>query len=132
MDAAFGDAVRQLQFDIEPRACSRYGAAERSLHTAVEHQKAQLVSLREQELTMPATSPPQQVPSHLGELADVGVQLLEDVAIGAAEHMSPEAFARHLCDDATLNRDQRRPAALIARELERAWQAERQRRAAKK
>lgn len=130
MDAAFGETVRQLQFDVEPRAFSRYGAAEHSLHTAIEHQKAELASRREQELTMPVTTPAQHGPSNLGDPADVGVQLLDDAADGAAEHMSPVAFAKQLCDAATLNRDQRRPVALIARELERAWQAERQRRAA--
>ena len=42
----------------------------------------------------------------------------------------PTVLAKQLCDAATLNRDQRRPVALIALEMERAWQAERQRRAA--
>ena len=128
VDAAFGETVRQLQFDIESRACSRFGAADHSWHSFIEHQKAQLTILREQELTMPVTSPAQHGPSHLGDFADVGVQLLDDAAGAAAVHMSPVAFAKQLCDAATLNRDQLRPVALIARELERAWQAERQRR----
>ena len=128
VDDAFGEIVQQLQFDIESPECSRFSAAEHSLHFFIEHQKAQLTSLREQELTMPVTSPAQHGPSHLGDFADVGVQLLDDAADTAAVHMSPVAFAKQLCDAATLNRDQLRPVALIARELERAWQAERQRR----
>ena len=128
VDDAFGEIVQQLQFDIESPECSRFSAAEHSLHFFIEHQKAQLTSLREQELTMAVTSPAQHEPSHLGDFADVGVQLLDDAADTAAVHMSPVAFAKQLCDAATLNRDQLRPVALIARELERAWQAERQRR----
>ena len=112
--------MQQLQFDIESSECSRFSAAELSLHFFIEHQKAQLTSLREQELTMAVTSPAQHEPSHLGDFADVGVQLLDDAANTAAVHMSPVAFAKQLCDVATLNRDQLRPVALIAVELERA------------
>lgn len=130
VDAAFGEALRQMQFDIEHRECSRYGAAEHSLHAAIEHQKAQLVTLREQEMTMPTTSPSQQGANHQGDLAGLGVELLDDADLGPTENISPVFFAKQLCDAATLNRDQRRPVALIALELERAWQAERQRRAA--
>ena len=66
---------------------------------------------------------------HDGEFADVGVQLLNDYELGAAKHMSPVALAKLLFEVATLNRDQRRPVALTAREMERTWQTEQQRRA---
>ena len=79
---------------------------------------------------MAVTVPSQQEQSHHGQLADAGVQLVDDADLGRTEHMSPAAFAKQLCDAATLNRDQHRPMALIALEMERAWQAERQRRGA--
>ena len=130
MDAAFGETVRQLQFHISPQACSRYGAAEHVLHSAVAHQKVQLANRREQDLIVPATSIAEHKSSNAPESIDLGVQLMDAAAAGATEHMSPVAFAKECCEAATLNRDQRRPVALIAQELDRAWQAERQRRAA--
>jgi hypothetical protein len=130
VDAAFGESLRQLQFDPEPRACSRYGAAEHTLQAAIENQKTKLASLREQELTIPATIPSQQEARDHVDPSDLGVELVDDAHLGASEHMRPTVFAKQLCDAATLNRDQRRPVALIALELERAWQSERQRRAA--
>ena len=130
VDAAFGESLRQLQFVPEPLACSRYGAAEHTLQAAIENQKTQLASLRDQELTIPATiSAQQQARDHV-DPSDLGVELVDDAHLGASEHMRPTVFAKQLCDAATLNRDQRRPVALIALELERAWQSERQRRAA--
>ena len=121
VDAAFGETVRQLEFHIEPQACSRFGAAEHNLQSALAHQKALLASRLNEQLTTPATSAAEHGSSILAELADVGVHLMDADAAGAAEHQSPVAFAKQLCDAATLNRDQRRPVALIARELERAW-----------
>ena len=109
VDAAFGDLVRQLHVDIEARTCSRYGSAEHSLHAAVVH--------REQEVAMAVTVPSQQEQSHHGQLADAGVQLVDDADLGGTEHMSPATFAKQLCDAATLNRDQHRPVALIALEM---------------
>ena len=79
---------------------------------------------------MEVTVPSQQEHSHHGQLADAGVQLVDDADLGDTVHISPKVFAKQSCDAATLNRDQQRPVALIALEMERAWQAERQRRAA--
>jgi len=129
VDVAFGGLLRELQFDIEARTGSRYGGAQHSLQTAIEDQKAQLARLREQEATMAVPGPLEQGQHHNGDLSDVGVQLVEDPELGSTKHMSPVAFAKQLCEVATLNRDQRRPVALIAREMERAWQTEQQRRA---
>ena len=120
VDAVFGDLVRQLDVDIEVRTCSRFGGAEHILHGAVLQQKEQLASLREKEDAMEVTVPSQQEHSHHGQLADAGVQLVDDADLGDTVHISPKVFAKQLCDAATLNRDQQCPVALIALEMERA------------
>ena len=79
---------------------------------------------------MAVTIPPQQEAHDHADPPDIGLQLVHDADPGAAEHMRPTVFAKQLCDAATLNRDQRRPVALIALQMDRAWQAERQCRAA--
>ena len=66
---------------------------------------------------MAAPMPSEKEQQHDGELADVGVQLLDDPELTSPEHMSPAEFAEQLCVAATLNRDQRRPVAIIALEM---------------
>ena len=93
VDAAFGDGLRLMQSNIEHRECSRFGAAEHSLQSALEHQKAQLAFLREQETILPGGCLVEQRVELLNDLSVSGVKLLDDCDLDLTENTSPVIFA---------------------------------------
>ena len=91
-----------------------------TIHEAVQHQKTTAESMRQQQET--------EVPHELSE-ACVPVQMLTEEAAEMLQSVptdlaatGPIAFAKHLVDAATLNQDQKAPVALIAKEMQMAWE----------
>ena len=108
---------------------SRFGAAEHDKVTALARHRDLLEKARYQHEAAPADSSvgqnaaaqAQEVPQE----ADVKVvpDETEDLL-----SLGPVAYAKSLCDKTGLTREQRGPVALIAREMQTAYEAERQRR----
>ena len=91
-----------------------------TIHEALRHQKTTAERMRQQQDT--------EAPHELKEASE-DVQLLTEEAAELLQSMptdlaaaGPVAFARHLVEAATLNQDQRAPVALIAKEMQMAWE----------
>ena len=91
-----------------------------TIHEALQHQKTTAERMRQQQDT--------EEPHELKEASE-DVQLLTEEAAELLQSIptdlaaaGPVAFARHLVEAATLNQDQQAPVALIAKEMQMAWE----------
>ena len=91
-----------------------------TIHEALQHQKDTAEKMRRQQDT--------EVPDELTEASE-DVQLLTEEAAALLQRLpkdiaaaGPVALAKHLVEAATLNQDQRAPVALIAKEMQMAWE----------
>ena len=91
-----------------------------TIHEALQHQKTTAESMRQPQDT--------EVPHELNEacaqvqmLTEEAAELLQSIPTDIAAD-GPVAFAKHLVDAAALNQDQRAPVALIAKEMQMAWE----------
>ena len=124
---AFG-APQHLR--AEGREVSKFGASEHDKQAALAQHRELLERLRAQAENLPAEG-------EAGEAAALQPQEEEreaDVEIVAEEtedlaSLGPVAYAKILCDRASLTLEQRGPVALIAREMQTAFEAEQERRA---
>ena len=91
-----------------------------TIHEALQHQKDTAENMRRQQDT--------EVPDELTEASE-DVQLLTEEAAALLQRLpkdiaaaGPVALAKNLVEAATLNQDQRAPVALIAKEMQMAWE----------
>ena len=91
-----------------------------TIHVALQHQKDTAENMRRQQDT--------EVPDEITEASE-DVQLLTEEAAALLQRIpkdiasaGPVAFAKHLVEAATLNQDQQAPVALIAKEMQMAWE----------
>ena len=109
------DAIKP--FHVQPHDNKAMGI---TIHEALQHQKTTAESMRQPQDT--------EVPHELNEacaqvqmLTEEAAELLQSIPTDIAAD-GPIAFAKHLVDAATLNQDQRAPVALIAKEMQMAWE----------
>jgi hypothetical protein len=91
-----------------------------TIHEALQHQKTTAETMRQQQHT---EVPREQNEAHaeVQMLAQEAAELLQSLPTDLAAS-GPVAFAKHLVEAATLNQDQRAPVALIAKEMQTAWE----------
>ena len=106
---------------------SFFGAAEHAKTAALARHQAHLETLRAQREN-PPTGEDATTEAAGGAGQEAGVEKL-DSDYETPEMMEPVACAKWLCDKAELTQEQRGPVALIARDMQKAYDKERQRRA---
>ena len=106
---------------------SRYGAAENKKQEDLAKHRAFLEQLRQQEDRADTTAnPSEDVHDHL--ISQEGVELVEKED-DAKRFSDPVSYAKHLCDEAHLTREQRGPVALLAKDMQNVYTQEVERRA---
>ena len=106
---------------------SRYGAAENKKQEDLAKHRAFLEQLRQQEDPADTTAnPSEDVHDHL--ISQEGVELVEEED-DAKRLSDPVSYAKHLCDEAQLTREQRGPVALLAKDMQNVYTQEMERRA---
>ena len=91
-----------------------------TIHEALQHQKMTAEALRQQQDTEVVHEAIESDPQ-VQILTEEAVQLLQNIPTDLAA-AGPVAFAKHLVEAATLNNDQRTPVALIAHDMQTAWE----------
>jgi hypothetical protein len=124
MADAFGSPEHLRSHGHDP---SRFGAAEQEKTAALARHQACLETLRTQRENNP-TVQGAMVESTGAAAQEEGVDLLQ-AAGENLEMLDPVALAKWLCDKAMLTLEQRGPVALIARDMQKVYEAEMQRRA---
>ena len=109
------DAIKPFHVQRQDNKVMGFG-----IHEALQHQKEKAENMRQQQDT--------EEPNELIEASE-HVQLLTEEAAALLQRIpkdiasaGPVAFAKHLVEAATLNQDQRAPVALIAKEMQMAWE----------
>ena len=120
----FGSPAPWEPNDSEPSA---FGAAEHEKNNALARHRTILEELRNR------ADPERIVDEASEERADwnvsyEGVELVQDTDEDT-QSMDPVAFAKYLCDEAKLTREQRGPVALVARDMQKVYKQEQARRA---
>ena len=106
---------------------SAFGAAEDERQAALKRHRSILERLRQQEEEAGTKeSIEEATPEH--PMPEEGVELVED-GDDATLLNDPVSFAKHLCDQAELTREQRGPVALLARDMQKVYEQEVGRRA---
>jgi len=91
-----------------------------TIHEALQHQKTTAETLRQpQDTEVPQE--PIESDARVQMLTEEAAELLQSIPTDLAA-AGPVAFAKHLVEAATLNQDQRAPVALIAKEMQMAWE----------
>jgi hypothetical protein len=117
--AIFGaelDAVIK-PFHIQPHDNKALGI---TIHEALQHQKSTAETLRQQQETEVPQEPIESF-TQVQLLTEEAAELLQSIPTDLAS-AGPIAFAKHLVEAATLNQDQRTPVALIAKDMQMAWE----------
>ena len=104
-------------FHIQPHDNKALGI---TIHEALQHQRSTAETLRQQQDTELPQEPIESF-TQVQMLTDEAAELLQSIPTDLAS-AGPIAFAKHLADAATLNQDQRTPVALIAKEMQMAWE----------
>ena len=91
-----------------------------TIHDALQHQKTMAETLRQQQETE-VPHEPTESDAQVQMLTEEAAELLQSIPTDLAA-AGPIAFARHLTEAATLNHDQRAPVALIANDMQIAWE----------
>ena len=106
---------------------STFGASEHEKQAALDRHRQLLQRLRETEERTPAGET-QSEDARLTSTNEVGVEIAKDEYLDTAS-MSPVDLAKYLCDKGKLTAEQRGPVALLARDMQRAYDEEVARRA---
>ena len=109
------DAIKP--FHTQPHHNKALGIA---IHEALQHQKSTAETLRQQQDTEELHEPIESC-TQVQMLTDEAAELLQSIPTDLAS-AGPVAFAKHLVEAATLNQDQRTPVALIAKDMQIAWE----------
>ena len=91
-----------------------------TIHEALQHQKTTAETLRQQQDTE-VPHEPIESDAQVRILTEEAAELLQSIPTDLAA-AGPVAFAKHLVEAATLNHDQRAPVALIANDMQMAWE----------
>ena len=120
----FGEPEHLHSHNHDP---SFFGGAEQTKAAALARHRAHLETLRAQRQDVPTCADDAEEPT-AGSSHEAGVEKVgsDDEA---PENLEPIAYAKWLCDEAELILEQRGPVALIARDMQRAYDKECQRRA---
>ena len=113
--AELDDAIKP--FHIQPHDNKALGI---TIHEALQHQKTTAETLRQQQDTE-VPHEPIESDAQVQMLTEEAAELLQSIPTDLAA-AGPVAFAKHLVEAATLNQDQRTPVALIAKEMQMAWE----------
>ena len=113
--AELDDAIKP--FHIQPHDNKALGI---TIHEALQHQKSTAETLRQQQDTE-VPHEPIESDAQVQMLTEEAAELLQSIPTDLAA-AGPVAFAKHLVEAATLNQDQRAPVALIAKEMQMAWE----------
>jgi len=113
--AELDDAIKP--FHIQPHDNKALGI---TIHEALQHQKSTAETLRQQQDTE-VPHEPIESDAQVQMLTEEAAELLQSIPTDLAA-AGPVAFAKHLVEAATLNQDQRTPVALIAKEMQMAWE----------
>ena len=106
---------------------SAFGAAEHERQAALAQHRGILERLRQQEEEAGTTeNAAEEAPEH--PMPELGVELAEE-GDEAMLFSDPVSYAKHLCDQADLTREQRGPVALLARDMQKVHEQEVGRRA---
>ena len=93
-----------------------------TIHEALQFQRATAETMRrQQDMDMPCEQHEPQAEVQL--LTQEAVTLLQSVPANLAA-AGPAAFAKHLVEAATLNKDQRAPVAIVAKDMQSAWEVQ--------
>ena len=94
-----------------------------TIHEALQLQKTKAETMRKQQ---DMDLPPEQIESQAEPqvLTQEAVNLLQSIPTDLAAE-GPVAFAKHLVQAATLNKDQQAPVALVAKEMQMEWEKQR-------
>ena len=109
------DAIKP--FHTQPHENKALGI---TIHEALQHQKSTAETLRQQQDTEELHEPIESC-TQVQMLTDEAAELLQSIPTDLAS-AGPVAFAKHLVEAATLNQDQRTPVALIAKDMQIAWE----------
>ena len=117
--AIFGTELDDIiqPFHVEHHDNRAMGTA---IHEALQHQKTTAQTLRQQQDTEVATEQ-NEAHAEVHLLTQEAAELLQSLPTDLAAS-GPVAFAKHLVEAATLNQDQRAPVALIAKDMQIAWE----------
>ena len=91
-----------------------------NIHEALEHQKTVAETMRQQQVTE-VPHEQDEVHAQAQMITQEAAELLQSVPTDLAAS-GPIAFAKHLVKAATLNQDQQAPVALIAKDMQVAWE----------
>ena len=106
---------------------SAFGAAEHEKQAALAQHRAILEQLRQQEDPANTTeNAAEEAPHH--PMPDESVELVEE-GDEAMLFNDPVSYAKHLCEEAELTREQRGPVALLAKDMQKVYTKEVERRA---
>ena len=107
-------------FDLQQQTNQTLGG---NIHAALEHQKDVAAMSREQQLREPMETAQEEetAEAHASVLLQEANVLLQTMPVDLPD-LGPVHVARHLAEKATLNEDQRQPVALIAKDMQAAWE----------